>query len=58
MITYRKVGGLHFVTVGSVGASFYARRPDPARDWNTRTIMRDATVRFALVLGLVLAILP
>ncbi len=26
IVTYRKVGGLHFVTIGRVGFNFYMRR--------------------------------
>lgn len=33
MVVYRKVGGLHFLSVGRFGGSFYIRRPAPVFSW-------------------------
>jgi hypothetical protein len=31
LLTYRKVGGIHFVTIGCVGFNFYMRRAKSTR---------------------------
>ena len=56
MVTYKKVGGLHFFKCGRYGASFYASK-SKRQVWRDKSGASVADYGFAVCLGVTAALL-